>query len=175
MCVITKAPARRRFLCTSDARAARAKLKFLPKEFFRMERAARVLRKGKYSRAILDDSQAVEAVWPAAVGRSIARHVSRLRMVRSILVVEVEDAIWQRQLRTLDIQILERIMLLLPDVAIAGIEFRVGLPRREPQRANAAFAASSPLFSGASDDEADRIQDPVLKKVYQISRRKASA
>ena len=151
-------------------------LEFLPENFPRMERAARVLRKGKQSRSILDNSQAIEAVWPAAVGRSIARHVSRLRLVRSILVVEVEDAIWQRQLRTLDIQILERIRLLLPDVPIAGLEFRIGVPRRDPQRAPVAFSdRPASLFNNASEDEADRIQDPVLKKVYQLSRRKASA
>ena len=139
-----------------------------------MERAARVLRKTQQSRSILDDSHAIEAVWPTAVGRSIARHVSRLRLVRSTLVVDVEDVIWQRQLRSLDGQILERIRLLLPDLAITGLEFRIGLPRREPQRAPRAFA-SPPATSGDTDDEADRIQDPVLKKVYQISRRKASA
>ena len=136
-----------------------------------MERAARVLRKGQQSRSILDDSQAIEAVWPTAVGRSIARHVSRLRLVRSTLVVDVEDVIWQRQLRTLDSQILERIRLLLPDVAITGLEFRIALPRRNAQRAPTAFGDQQL----ATDDEADRIQDPVLKKVYQISRRKASA
>jgi predicted nucleic acid-binding Zn ribbon protein len=140
-----------------------------------MERAARVLRKGKLSRSILDDSQAIEATWPAAVGKSIARHTNRLRLVRSVLVVEVEDAIWQRQLRTLEAQILNRIKLLLPDVPLAGLEFRVGVPRRDPQRAPAAFRGTAHLFASASDDEADRIQDPVLKKVYQISRRKASA
>ena len=146
-----------------------------PKNFPRMERAARVLRKGKLSRSILDDSQAIEATWPAAVGKSIARHTNRLRLVRSVLVVEVEDAIWQRQLRTLETQILDRIKLLLPDVHLAGLEFRVGVPRRDPQRAPAAFSATTHLFASATGDEADRIQDPVLKKVYQISRRKASA
>jgi hypothetical protein len=141
-----------------------------------MERAARVLRKTQQSRSILDDSQAIEAVWPTAVGRSIARHVSRLRLVRSTLVVDVEDVIWQRQLRSLDGQILERIRLLLPDLAITGLEFRIGLPRREPQRAPSAFASAPAASAGSdTDDEADRIQDPVLKKVYQISRRKASA
>jgi hypothetical protein len=141
-----------------------------------MERAARVLRKGKLSRSILDDGQAIEAVWPAAVGRSIARHTSRLRLVRSILVVDVEDAIWQRQLHTLDAQIVERIRLLLPDVTLAGIEFRIGVPRRDPQRALlASTGRAATLFATTGDDEAERIQDPVLKKVYQISRRKASA
>ena len=140
-----------------------------------MERAARVLRKGKLSRSILDDSQAIEATWPAAVGKLIARHTSRLRLVRSVLVVEVEDAIWQRQLRTLEMQILDRIKLLLPDVHLAGLEFRIGVPRRDPQRAPMAFTGAPALFRTAGDDEAERIQDPVLKKVYQISRRKASA
>jgi hypothetical protein len=141
-----------------------------------MERAARVLRKTQQSRSILDDSQAIEAVWPTAVGRSIARHVSRLRLVRSTLVVDVEDVIWQRQLRSLDGQILERIKLLLPDVAITGLEFRIGLPRRDPQRASTAFSSAPAACPGnISDDEADCIQDPVLKRVYQISRRKASA
>jgi len=141
-----------------------------------MERAARVLRKAQQSRSILDDSQAIEAVWPTAVGRSIARHVSRLRLVRSTLVVDVDDVIWQRQLRTLGTQILERIKLLLPDVPITGLEFRIGLPRRSAQRAPAAFASGPEVSSDKiTQDEADRIQDPVLKKVYQISRRKASA
>src|SRR4051812_44208112 len=100
-----------------------------------MERAARVLRKTKQSKAILDDSQAVQAVWPAAVGKAIARHVSRLYLVRTTLVVEVEDHIWQRQLRTLESQITDRIRTLLPDLVITSLEFRVGVPRREPQRA----------------------------------------
>jgi hypothetical protein len=141
-----------------------------------MERAARVLRKGKQSKTILDDSQAVQAVWPSAVGKAIARHVSRLRLVRSTLVVEVEDLVWQRQLRTLEGQILDRIRRLLPDLAITDMEFRIGVPRREVQRAGTrwggTFGTRTPVDS---DDEAERIRDPVLKKVYQLSRRKASA
>jgi hypothetical protein len=141
-----------------------------------MEHAARVLRKGKQSKTILDDSQAVEAVWPSAVGKAIARHVSRLRLVRSTLVVEVEDLIWQRQLRTLERQILDRIRLLLPDVTITDMEFRIGVPRREVQRAGTRWGGTFGTRTPAdADDEAERIQDPVLKKVYQLSRRKASA
>jgi hypothetical protein len=141
-----------------------------------MERAARVLRKAKQSKSILDDSQAVEAVWPAAVGKAIARHVARLRLVRTTLVVEVEDAIWQRQLRSLERQIVGRVRMLLPDLEITDLEFRVGVPRREAQRAATASGSGiEPLFTPDADDEAERISDPVLKKVYQISRRKASA
>jgi predicted nucleic acid-binding Zn ribbon protein len=139
-----------------------------------MERAARVLRKAQRPRSILDDSRTIEAIWPAAVGRTIARHTSRLRLVRTNLVVDAEDAIWQRQLRALEHQMMERIRLLAPDIVIESIEFRVGVPRREPQTA---IAASAVVENGpfAATDEADRILDPVLKKVYQLSRRKATA
>jgi hypothetical protein len=141
-----------------------------------MERAARVFRKAKQSRSLLTDDQVLSAVWPAAVGKAIAAHTSRIRVVRTILVIEVEDAIWQRQLRTLEKQILDRVRLFTPDLALAGVEVRIGVPRREPQKATAPTSrASEPLFTALSNDEAERIQDPVLKKVYQISRRKASA
>jgi len=141
-----------------------------------MERAARVFRNAKQSRSLLTDDQVLSAVWPAAVGKAIAAHTSRLRVVRTILVIEVEDAIWQRQLRTLEKQILDRVRLFTPDLALAGVEVRIGVPRREPQKATApTSSACEPLFTAPFNDEADRIQDPVLKKVFQISRRKASA
>ncbi len=141
-----------------------------------MERAARVLRKSKQPSSILDDRQTIEAVWPVVVGKAIARHTSQLRLVRKTLVVEAEDMIWQRQLRTLGSQILERIRLLLPGLEIESIEFRLRVPRREPQATHTALTAQERLASkNCSSDEADRIADPVLKKVYQLSRRKASA
>lgn len=145
-----------------------------------MERAARVLRKSKKPRSILDNDGAIQAVWPAAVGKAISRHTSRARLVRKNLVVDAEDSIWQRQLRALERQILDRVRLLLPDIEIESIEFRIGVPRREPQmaRSTAGLARSLPGAAASvatSDDEAERILDPVLKKVYLLSRRKATA
>jgi predicted nucleic acid-binding Zn ribbon protein len=141
-----------------------------------MERAARVLQKSKQPRSILDDNRTIEAVWPVAVGKAIARHTSRLRLVRKTLIVEAEDVIWQRQLRTLESQIVERVRLLLPGMEVESIEFRVGVPRRDPQVARqAAWTRDGHLPGNCSDDDADRIADPVLKKVYQLSRRKALA
>ena len=147
-----------------------------PREAPPMERASRVLRKASRAKSILDDTQTLEAVWPVAVGQAIARHVFRLRLVRKTLVVEVEDAVWQRQLRALDRQILDRLNLLLPDMAITEMEFRVGVPRRQVQRAESASGAANSLAFGQNRDyEAEQIKDPVLKKVYQLSRRKAPA
>ncbi len=74
-----------------------------------MERAARLIKDKKISREILSDEDIARAVWPAAVGKAIAAHTSRVKLVRKTLVVEVEDAIWQRQLHALTGQILRRL------------------------------------------------------------------
>jgi hypothetical protein len=138
-----------------------------------MERAARIVNSSKITNKLLADDQIARAVWPTAVGKVIAAHTSRMRMVRSTLVVEVEDATWQKQLFTLSRQILERLRKVTGSDSISDIEFRVGIPRREPRRAD---GSASPLF-GAVDpsDEAEQIQDAVLKKVYRLSRKKATA
>ena len=133
-----------------------------------MERAARIIKSSKITSKILTDEELAKAIWPAAVGRVIASHTSRLRMVRQTLVVEVADAIWQKQLFGLRGQILNRVQKATGTSAITEIEFRVGIPRREPQRAEVSRASSS-------TDESDQILDPVLKKIYRLSRKKATA
>jgi hypothetical protein len=130
-----------------------------------MERAARLIKNKKVSREILSDEDIARAVWPAAVGKSIAAHTSRLKLVRTTLVVEVEDAIWQRQLHFLSRHIVERVRKLTGSDTVQDVEFRIGVPRREPQRAT---------VNTPAEDEAENIQDPVLKKVYRLSRRKAT-
>jgi predicted nucleic acid-binding Zn ribbon protein len=130
-----------------------------------MERAARLIKNKKIIREILTDEDIARAVWPTAVGQAIAAHTSRLRLVRTTLVVEVEDAIWQKQLFALSRQILERLRKLTGNDKVQEVEFRIGIPRRQPQRAES---------RDVLNDEAERIQDPVLKKVYRLSRRKAT-
>jgi len=130
-----------------------------------MERVARLLKDKKISRELLTDDDIARAVWPAAVGKTIAAHTSRTKLVRHTLVVEVEDATWQRQLHALSAQIVARIRKLTGSDQVQDIEFRIGIPRRQPQRADTVRS---------SEDEAEQIQDPVLKKVYRLSRRKAA-
>jgi Dna[CI] antecedent, DciA len=137
-----------------------------------MERAARVFQKNKLSKNLLTDEDILRAAWPAAVGKSIASHTSRVRLVRTCLVVDVEDAIWQRQLRGLSRQIIDRVRKLTGLASLADVEFRIAVPRRQPQRAE---TPQSDLPLAQPADEADQIQDPVLKKVYRLSRRKAPA
>jgi Dna[CI] antecedent, DciA len=137
-----------------------------------MERAARVIHHHKYSPEIISGSDVVRGIWPAAVGKTIARHTGRITVVRNKLVVEVEDAIWQRQLFSLTRQIVDRLQKLMGSTDIQDLEFRVGVPRRAPQREES--PRSAPEHTGLID-EAEQIQDPVLKKVYRLSRKKATA
>lgn len=115
----------------------------------------------------------MQGIWPTAVGKAIARHTGNLKIVRECLVVEVEDALWQKQLHLLGAQIVDRIQKLMGSPAIQRIEFRVGIPRRAPQRAET--ARPSVVGDVPEPDEADQIQDPVLKKVYRLSRKRATA
>ncbi len=138
-----------------------------------MERAARLVKGIKQSKEIFTDDDLARAIWPAAVGKAIAAHTSRLKLVRTTLVVEVEDAIWQRQLYPLTSQILQRIKKVTGSDSVQDIEFRLAVPRRQPARA----ATRDTLAASSSEvpDESDAIADPVLKKLYRLSRRKATA
>ena len=133
-----------------------------------MERAALLIKDKRVSRELVTDEEIVRAVWSRAVGETIARHTSRLKLVRHNLVVEVEDAVWQRQLHNLSRQIVARIQKLTGCDAVQEIEFRIGIPRREPQRAE----IRQPDLLAEAADEADRIQDPVMRRVYRLSRKK---
>jgi predicted nucleic acid-binding Zn ribbon protein len=139
-----------------------------------MERAVRLIKNDKYSKAIIDEAAIVQGIWPQAVGKAIARHTGNLKIVRECLVVEVEDAEWQKQLHALRGQIVQQVQKLTGNSLITRVEFRVGVPRRAPQRAE---EPRTPVLQpgGIELDEADSIKDPVLKKVYQLSRKRATA
>jgi Dna[CI] antecedent DciA-like protein len=131
-----------------------------------MERAARLIKKNQLSGEIFTDNDLARAIWPAAVGKAIAARSSRVRLVRDKLIVEVEDAIWQRQLFPLTGQIVERIRKVTGSDIVRDIEFRIALPRRQAMCAGSSYIPA---------DEAEGIQDPVLKKIYQLARKKATA
>ena len=100
-----------------------------------MERAARLIKNSRISREVLNDEDLARAAWPSAVGKAVAAHTSRIRLVRATLVVEVEDSIWQQQLYRLTAQILDRLRKLTGNNGVEEIEFRIAIPRRQPERA----------------------------------------
>jgi hypothetical protein len=138
-----------------------------------MERAARLIKNNKASKKVFSDEDLARAAWPSAVGKAIASHTARITLVRATLVIEVEDAIWQKQLHTLRGQILDRLRRVTASDVVEDLEFRIALKRRQPQRAE---NRQTPATEAAQPyDDADSIQDAVLKKLYRLSRKKATA
>jgi hypothetical protein len=132
-----------------------------------MERASKLIRGLRLSGDVISAQELACAAWPDAVGKKLAAHTRAARMVRTRLVVEVEDATWQRQLFTLSHQILGNLEKSLGPGFVEDVEFRVVPRRREPQRAQQA--------AGLLADDADRIADPVMRGIYKASRKKAQA
>jgi predicted nucleic acid-binding Zn ribbon protein len=134
-----------------------------------MERAGKALAKLKFSAAISADELAF-AAWPAAVGKRIAGHACPKALVRGCLVIETEDAIWQKQLFHLRFDILAQISEVLGGGVVTDLEFRTAktTPRRPPQ------SAQSHSETALADD-ADSIQDPIFRILYKRSRKKATA
>ena len=129
-----------------------------------MEHAGRSLTKLKLPGGISSADLAC-ASWLPAVGKRLAARTAAVALVRDKLVVEVEDAIWQRQLFGMRDQILNRLREITGSAVIGDIEFRIGVPRRPPQKAQSLAATA---------DDADRIEDAVLRHVYKEARRKAT-
>jgi|SRR5579884_4093551 len=125
-----------------------------------MERAAKSIAKLKATGVVAPDDLA-RAAWPAAVGQRLADRTRPLRMVRSTLIVEVDDAVWQRQLHQMRGQILTRIRQVLGDGMVEDLEFRVGVQRRPARMATSVR------------DESESVGDPVLRMLYDRAKKKA--
>jgi hypothetical protein len=134
-----------------------------------MERVSRLIGRLPSGGSAIDADGLARAAWPAAVGKKIAAHTRPGRMVRTRLIVEVEDKLWQRQLFALSGQILSNLAKQLGRGIVEEVEFRIMPPRREPERAEIAQPAL------AAVDEADQIADPGLRRIYRNARNKALA
>src|SRR5260370_35489606 len=104
-----------------------------------MERASKLIRglrsPSGMNNAVISAEELACAAWPGAVGKTLAAHTRAARMVRSRLVVEVEDAPGQRQLFGLSRHILANLGKSLGRGLVRDGEFRVAPRRREPRRA----------------------------------------
>ena len=122
-----------------------------------MERAGRLI--GKLKLNIDDPELRARAAWNVAAGKKIAEHTRAVALVRGSLVVEVEDQVWQRQLKTLCGFLLHNLEKALGEALVTDIDFRPMPRRREPQRAETARASEA-------------VQDPVLDMLYRQSRKR---
>jgi len=133
-----------------------------------MERACKLIRGLRLPDGTLSGEELACAVWPQAVGKKIAAHTRAARLVRTRLVIEVEDVTWQRQLNSLSLRIVWNLQQILGQSVVDDLEFRVVPRRREPQRA---AAAAPGLFA----DDSAAIADPVMRSIYRAARQKALA
>ncbi len=130
-----------------------------------MDRAGKLLRELNLPGEGVSPRELAKAAWPQAVGKRIAAHTRAVAVsAQGFLVVEVADAVWQAQLEALRGQILLKLKEVAGEGALAGIEFRLAIPRRPVARAGEPTA-----------DEADQIRDPALRRLYVASRRRARA
>lgn len=132
-----------------------------------MERAGTVIARWKGSPASVPLKELARASWRVAVGKRIAGHTTDVEIVRKHLIVSVDDHIWRRQLWGLREQLLENLAKALGAGIVEELEIRVAPRRIGPGRAGTA--------AGAGSDEADRIGDPMLRRLYKVSRKGASA
>ena len=132
-----------------------------------MERASKLIRGLRLPGDTITAEELACAAWPQAVGKNITEHTRAARMVRTRLIIEVEDHIWQRQLFSLSKQILRNLEKAIGPAIVEDLEFRI-VPRRVQPR----FATRSVPDSA---DEANHIADPVLRGIYRASRHKAGA
>jgi hypothetical protein len=142
-----------------------------------MERASKLIRGMKLPGGSISGEEMACAVWPQAVGKKIAAHTRAVRLVRTRLVVEVEDKTWQFQLNSLSRHIVHNLEKALGEGLVEDLEFRVIPRRREPQRATESAPA---LFTPAAlarvtADDATAIADPVLRSIYRAARKRAQA
>ena len=133
-----------------------------------MEGVSRIIGKLRVPEAPLTPEQVVLSAWPRAVGKRLAAHARAAKLVRARLVVEVEDAVWQRNLFSLSRQILQNLSRHVGPNLVDDLEFRVMPRRREPQRA----LQATPLLQY---DDADAIQDPTLRRLYKFARYRETA
>lgn len=126
-----------------------------------MQRASRIL--GKIQNTGVQTAEIACAAWARAVGKRLAVHTRAARLVRSRLVVEVEDTVWRGNLMSLTPHILRNLAEALGPGIVEELEFRVIPPRREPARALSSVPAPAA-------DDADQISDPVMRTIYKAAR-----
>ncbi|MEQ1948869.1 MAG: DUF721 domain-containing protein [Bryobacteraceae bacterium] len=125
-----------------------------------MERAGRLIGKLKSAKALADPESRARAAWNLAAGKKIAEHTRVASLVRTTLVVEVEDQVWQRQLNTLRHFLIRNLRSALGEDIVTEIDFRPmpNIPRRAPQQAT-------------TNRTTNGIQDPVLDALYTKSKK----
>lgn len=135
-----------------------------------MDQASRIIAQWTGVSDVISHERIACGAWKKAVGRKIALRTRALKLVRTTLVVEVEDEIWRKNLWSLRYQILRNLEKAIGPEIVSDVELRVMPPRFGPQReVGERLALEGPL------DEAEGIADPGLRRIYRAARRRETA
>lgn len=163
-----------------------------------MQRAGSLIGKLRLPKGADSPEQRAIAAWKIAAGKKVAKHTRATRLVRTTLMVEVGDIIWQRQLNTLRHFLLRNMAELLGAGMITDFDFRPIPARRGPGMAQSALPGAADLGGPLYDskerleqpwaasrisggrpteqtDEAAAIRDPVMALLYRQARSKRGA
>jgi len=135
-----------------------------PRQFesleYDMERAGRLFANMDFPTQLEEAETRARAAWPIAAGKKIARYTRATTLVRDTLIVEVSDAVWQRQLSTLRHFLLSNLARELGRGVVNEIDFRPMPKPRPPQAALNARPGVAPV---------EGIEDPVMGLLYKRS------
>lgn len=136
-----------------------------------MKRAGRLFAEMDFPDELDEAEPRARAAWGVAAGKTIARHTRATVLVRGKLLVEVEDALWQRQLATMGHFFVRNLAKELGPGVVTQIDFRPTPKRRPPQMAQAMSAQTVTAYTARKSVESvEGIEDPVLGLLYKRSR-----
>ncbi len=139
-----------------------------------MKRAGRLFSEMDFPDELDEAEPRARAAWAMAAGKTIARHTRATALVRGKLLVEVEDALWQRQLAPMGHFFVRNLAKELGPGVVTQIDFRP-TPKRRPAQ-TAQTMSGHAVTANAQRKAAARvegIQDPVLGMLYKRSQRDA--
>src|SRR5579863_954209 len=134
-----------------------------------MDQASRIIAQWTGVSDVISHERIACAAWSKAVGNKIAQRTRAVKLVRTTLVVEVEDELWRKNLWSLRHQILRNLEKAIGPEIVTDVELRIMPPRLGPQREVESRLALEPL------DDAAGIRDPGLRRIYKAARRREIA
>jgi hypothetical protein len=134
-----------------------------------MDPASRIIARWPEVSDVISHDRIACGAWKRAVGKKVAQRTRALKLVRTTLVVEVEDEMWKKNLWGLRYQILHNLAKAVGPEIVTDLELRIMPPRFGPQRADSAGGTET------TADEADAIADPGLRRIYKAARRRETA
>ena len=121
------------------------------------------------------------AAWKHGIGEGLQNHAVATRLEANTLIVEVRDAIWQKQLGTMKEQLLFRVNTVLGQAIVKDIELRVNpkavivtQPKKNESREIPDNEVPLDLWTAASTIQDKQLRQKFLKAAMATLKRKSA-